>query len=94
MFDIELFRYLPVGKTILNWIVWYRPVYKYKMDLALNNLQWLICHKTKQNQILPLIREIIIMIIIIIIIIIIISYDVENPNHIYKRVNLLLAWML
>ena len=21
-----------------------------KMDLALNNLQWLICHKTKQNQ--------------------------------------------
>ena len=22
-----------------------------KMDLALNNLQWLICHKTQQNQI-------------------------------------------
>ena len=22
----------------------------YKKDLALNNLQWLICHKTKQNQ--------------------------------------------
>ena len=22
----------------------------YKMDLALNNLQWLICHKTKRNQ--------------------------------------------
>ena len=21
-----------------------------KMDLALNNLQWLMCHKTKQNQ--------------------------------------------
>ena len=21
-----------------------------KMDLALNNLQWLLCHKTKQNQ--------------------------------------------
>ena len=21
-----------------------------KMDLALNNLQWLICHKTKPNQ--------------------------------------------
>ena len=23
----------------------------YKQDLALNNQQWLICHKTKQNQI-------------------------------------------
>ncbi len=22
----------------------------YKEDLALNNLQWLICHKTQQNQ--------------------------------------------
>ena len=22
----------------------------YKEDLALNNLQWLICHKTKQNK--------------------------------------------
>ena len=22
----------------------------YKEDLALNNLQWLICHKTKPNQ--------------------------------------------
>ena len=22
----------------------------YKMDLALNNLQWLICHKTKSKQ--------------------------------------------
>ena len=25
-------------------------LYMYKQDLALNNLQWLICHKTKQNQ--------------------------------------------
>ena len=24
----------------------------YKKDLALNNLQWLICHKTKPHQIL------------------------------------------
>ena len=24
----------------------------YKADLALNNLQWLICHKTQLNQIL------------------------------------------
>ena len=26
--------------------------YVYKEDLALNNLQWLICHKTQPNQIL------------------------------------------
>ena len=25
----------------------------YKKDLALNDLQWLICHKTKQNQTKP-----------------------------------------
>ena len=25
-------------------------VYMFKKDLALNNLQWLICHKTKPNQ--------------------------------------------
>ena len=25
----------------------------YKQDLVLNNLQWLICHKTKPNQTLP-----------------------------------------
>ena len=24
-------------------------IYMYKEDLALNNLQWLICHKTKPN---------------------------------------------
>ena len=34
---------------MLNWIVWNRTVYMYKNDLALNNLQWLICHKTKPN---------------------------------------------
>ena len=27
-------------------------IYVYKKDLALNNLQWLICHKTKPNQII------------------------------------------
>ena len=27
-------------------------IYMYKEDLALNNLQWLICHKTKPNQII------------------------------------------
>ena len=26
----------------------------YKEDLALNNLQWLICHKTQPNQTNPL----------------------------------------
>ena len=25
----------------------------YKEDLALNNLQWLVCHKTKPNQTKP-----------------------------------------
>ena len=25
-------------------------IYKYKYDLELNNLQWLICHKTKRNK--------------------------------------------
>ena len=27
-------------------------IYMYKGDLALNDLQWLICHKTQPNQIL------------------------------------------
>ena len=27
-------------------------IYVYKEDLALNNLHWLICHKTQPNQIL------------------------------------------
>ena len=28
-------------------------IYVYKEDVVLNNLQWLICHKTKQNQTKP-----------------------------------------
>ena len=28
-------------------------IYTYNEDLALNNLQWLLCHKTKPNQIKP-----------------------------------------
>ena len=32
---------------MLNWIVWNRTDYLYKMDLALNNLQRLMCHKTQ-----------------------------------------------
>ena len=43
-FDIEIV-------FILNWIVWNRTVNMYKkIDLALDNLQWLMCHKTKPNQ--------------------------------------------
>ena len=37
-------------ELMLNWIVWNITVYMYKMDLALNIFQWLIWHKTKQNQ--------------------------------------------
>ena len=51
---MELFWHLIVykQKTVLIpcWIVWNKTVYMYKMDLILNNLQWLICHKTKLNQ--------------------------------------------
>ena len=35
---------------ILNWLVWNKTVYMYKMDLALNNLLCLMCHKTKPNE--------------------------------------------
>ena len=35
---------------ILNWIDWNRTVYMYKMDLALNNLQRFICHKTQTDK--------------------------------------------
>ena len=35
---------------MLNWIVWNRTVYMFKMDSALNIQQWLIYHKTKPNQ--------------------------------------------
>ena len=42
-------------ELMLNWIVCNRTVYVYKMDLALNNLQWLICHKKhKPNQTKPI----------------------------------------
>ena len=32
---------------MLNWIVWNRTDIYIKMDLALNNLQWLTCHKNQ-----------------------------------------------
>ena len=35
---------------ILNWIVWNRTVYLYKMDLTFSNIQWLMCHKAKSNK--------------------------------------------
>ena len=35
---------------MLEWIVWNRTVYMNKINLVLDNLQWLICHKTKQNK--------------------------------------------
>ena len=41
--------YIPLNPTKPN------PIYleyMYEEDLVLNNLQWLICHKTQPNQIL------------------------------------------
>ena len=35
---------------MLNWIVWNWTVNIFKIDLALNNLKWLICHKTKATE--------------------------------------------
>ena len=35
---------------ILNWIIWNRTVFCIKMDLVLNNLQRLICHKTQPSK--------------------------------------------
>ena len=40
---------MPLNPSKLNHIY---LVYMYKEDLALNNLQWLICHKTQPNQII------------------------------------------
>ena len=34
---------------MINCIGGSRSIYLYKIDLALNNQQWLICHKTKAN---------------------------------------------
>ena len=45
-FRIKLYLHLNCVR-ILNWIVWNRIIC-IKMDLAVNNLQRLICHKTKQ----------------------------------------------
>ena len=43
VFDIETL-------LTLNWIVWNRTVYMFKDRCGINKLQWLMCHKSKQNQ--------------------------------------------
>ena len=54
LFEIELFLHLTVCKQ--NLYLCYAKLFEIelficiKMDLALNNLQWLTCHKTKANQ--------------------------------------------
>ena len=52
LFEIELCFDV---KTVLmlNWIVWKRAVYMHKNGFGINNLQWLMYHKTKQNQAKP-----------------------------------------
>ena len=42
---------------MLNCTIWNRTVYMYNTDLALNNLKWLICHKTKPNSKIDLVVE-------------------------------------
>ena len=37
----------------LHWIVWNRTVYMYKNGFGIDNLQWLMCHKTKPDQTEP-----------------------------------------
>ena len=44
-FTIKLYLHLNCV-LLLNWIVWNRTIF-IKMDLALNKLQWLICHITQ-----------------------------------------------
>ena len=42
-----------LGTIQLGWLRFTNHIYliyMYKLDLALNNLEWLICHKTKPNQ--------------------------------------------
>ena len=60
MLEIELFLHLSIckQKTILtvNWIVGNRTVYIYKSIFGINNLRWLISHKTKPNQISELLH--------------------------------------
>ena len=45
----SLFKTLPTNYSLTDHIY---LVYMQKEDLALNYLQWLICHKTQPNQII------------------------------------------
>ena len=57
MFELELFEWTDFLQKemfwqlncvlMLNWIIWNRIDYLYKLNLTLNNLQRLICHKTQ-----------------------------------------------
>ena len=55
---MKLFWHLTLNKhkavLMLNWIVWNRTVYLYKMDFELFKPQSLICHKTKPKQTKPI----------------------------------------
>ena len=44
------FNYLKKEILILNKTVWNRTAYMYKNGFGINNLQWLMGHKTKPNQ--------------------------------------------
>ena len=44
--NLETYRKAP---RILDWIVWNWTVYMYKKGFGINNLKWLMCHKTKLN---------------------------------------------
>ena len=48
---IIIWEHLISAKTndILNWIVWNSAIYMYKNGFGINDLQWLMCHKTKPN---------------------------------------------
>ena len=48
MFEIELF--LPFAYLYSTELFEIELFICIKMDLAINNLQWFICHKTKPNQ--------------------------------------------
>ena len=50
LFETELFFFLLWNYVhLLNWIVWNRTIYMHKNGFGNNNLQWLMCHKTKPN---------------------------------------------
>ena len=48
---IELFWHLKCV-LVLNWFIWNRTFYMYKNGFGINNLQWLMCHKTKPSYII------------------------------------------